>query len=236
MPKNPNAHKPLLTTTSMKLAILLPPSQRKTSGGKGKPIQANPITKELLKEILTYNPHELYSSRHEEAEELNREALKAPTKKAIERYDGVVYKAIAYNTLTNQEYIDKHVKIISPLFGVLDATDAIPNYKFDITKLQAYKKWKEYNTNKIRGYFVIDLLPQSYKKSIEYEQGVAIEFTREKNGKIRKAGHAGKTIKGTYVRWLAENNITREEDLYAFNEDGYAWSGKTFHQNKKNTN
>lgn len=218
----------------MNFVILLPPSQRKTSGGDGKPIQANTITKDLLKEILVYDPHELYSSRHEEADELNKNVLQAPTKPAIKRYDGVVYQALEYKTLTNQSYVDEHVKIISPLFGLLDATSQIPNYKFDITKLQAYKKWKQYNTKRVEDCFVVDLLPQSYKKSIDYEHGVAIEFTREKNGKIRKAGHAGKTIKGRYVRWLAENNITQEKDLYTFSEDGYAWSGKTFHQSEKN--
>jgi cytoplasmic iron level regulating protein YaaA (DUF328/UPF0246 family) len=142
-----------------------------------------------------------------------------------------VYKALDYESLENKVYVDKHVKIISSVFGLLDAQTNIPNYKFRITKLRAYKKWKPYISEKLNGVFVIDLLAGSQQKAVSYEEGVEIDFTRMRNKKVVKAGHAGKTIKGKFVRWLAENNITSVEDMYAFNEDGYEWNGKAFHKN-----
>ena len=214
----------------MQLAILIPPSQAKTTGGDNPPIQPHPITKDLLKEIQQANPDKLYSGRAQEAQELNSNIQQAPTKPAITRYNGVVYKAIDYPTLPNQAYINNHVHISSALFGLIPATKNIPNYKLRITKLRAYKRWHQTNAQQLKNRFCIDLLPQAHKKAVHYEQGIEIEFTREKNGKTIKAGHAGKHIKGRFVRWLAQNNITDPQDIYAFSEDGYAWNGKTFHQ------
>ena len=215
----------------MTLKILLPPSQSKADGGDGQPLtDVHPVTRELLHELMDADPQDVYTSRHEEAQLLNRNALSAPTMPAIKRYTGTVYKALDYESLDNKDWVHEHVHIISPLFGLLHPLDEIPNYKFTIRKLQAYKRWKEHNTKHLQDHYVIDLLSTSYQKSVEYEDGEAIEFTKVRDGKIVKAGHAGKTIKGKYVRWLAENQITDPQDLYGFQEDGYAWNGEAFHK------
>ena len=215
----------------MQLCILLPPSQAKTTGGEHPPLtHPHEITKELLKEIHQANPDKLYSGRKQEAHQLNNNALHAPTRQAIKRYNGVLYKALNYHELTNKHYIQEHVRIVSALFGLIKATKHIPNYKLRITKLRAYKRWHTHNTQQLTSYYVLDLLAQAQRKAVDYPQGTQIEFTKEKNGQTIKAGHAGKHIKGRYVRWLAENNITNPQDIYAFNEDGYSWNGKTFHK------
>ena len=42
------------------------------------------------------------------------------------------------------------------------------------------------------------------------------------------AGHQGKHIKGRFIRWLIEENITAPKDFKDFNEDGYKWTGEIF--------
>ncbi|MFT4249750.1 MAG: peroxide stress protein YaaA [Candidatus Woesearchaeota archaeon] len=214
----------------MNWIVLIPPSEGKQEGGSNAAIQAHTITQQLLKEIHQQNPKKLYSSRVEEAEELNKQVLTAKTLPAIQRYTGVLYKALDYSTLNNKEYFNKYVRIPSALFGLIQANKNIPNYKLPITKLQAAKKWKEENSKQLTEAFVIDLLPQAHKKSVSYKSGVEIEFTQEKNGKTVRAGHEGKRIKGLFIRWLAENNIKKEQDIYAFSEEGYSWNGKSFHK------
>lgn len=215
----------------MKLVVLLPPSQTKADDGTGEALaDIHPVTRELLHELVDADPNDVYTARHEEAALLNKNALSAPTMPAIERYTGTVYKALDYDSLENKRWVDEHVRIISPLFGLLEARDEIPNYKFTIRKLQAYKRWKPHNTKELRDCYVVDLLSRSYQKSVEYAHGEEITFTRTKNGKTVKAGHAGKTIKGKYVRWLAHNDITDPKDLHEFSADGYRWNGESFHQ------
>ena len=55
-----------------------------------------------------------------------------PTLKAIQRYTGVAFEAISYDSLdkSSQNYIDQNILIFSNLFGVLNANQYIPNYKF----------------------------------------------------------------------------------------------------------
>lgn len=214
-----------------KLVILIPPSEGKQSGGKGKPLgKIHAVTRELLYLIEKSNPDKLYSGRKEEAIEMNAKAESSPTMKAIERYTGVVYDALDYASLDNQKYIDEHVLIVSALFGLVKPTDMIPDYKLSINKLRAWKLWKPANARKLQGCFAIDLLPQAHKRAVEYKDGVEIEFTRMRRGKVVKSGHEGKHIKGRYIRWLAEQNITNPEDIYSFSEDGYKWNGKAFHK------
>ncbi len=215
----------------MKLIVLLPPSEGKTDGGTGKPFsELHPVTLELLGRIAKSDPEKLYSARKQEAEKLNAAVQKAPTMPAIERYSGVVYDALSYETLENKKWIEEHVRIVSGLFGLVTPKQLIPNYKLPITKLSAAKLWLPHQH--LKDYFVIDLLPKAHKKAVSYDEGVEIEFTRMRNGKTVSAGHAGKTIKGKFVRWMAEHNISEVDDMYAFAEDGYSWNGKSFHKNK----
>ncbi len=186
--------------------ILIPPSEGKQTGGEEHSITLHPIVTEL-------NPTQ----------------SNTPCLPAIKRYTGVLYKALDYNTIKHKKYIDEHVRILSGLFGMITPKTPIPYYKYPITT-KAAKKWNEENSKQLTEAFVIDLLPQAHKKSVEYTTGVEIEFTHTKNGKTIRSGHAGKHIKGRYLRWLAQQHITEEKDIYAFREDGYVWNGKTFHK------
>lgn len=216
----------------MTFVVLLPPSEGKTVGGDKKPLSdIHPVTQTLLDEIKTKDPEKLYSARKQEAAKLNANVKSAPSMPAIKRYSGVVYKALDYDSLTNKKWVDTHVRIISGLFGLITPQTLLPNYKLPITKLSAAKKWHDSITSALKKSFVIDLLPKAHKKAVSYENGVKIAFTLMRNGKTVSAGHAGKTIKGMFVRWMAKQNITDVDDIYAFSADGYAWNGKAFHKN-----
>ena len=213
----------------MKLVVLLPPSEGKASGGSENPLsELHPVTQELLGRLIGQDPQKIYSSRHNEAAQLNAQVRTAPTMPAIKRYTGVVYDALDYDTLEHKEWIDEHVLIVSGLFGLLTPQQRIPNYKFPITLLSAAKLWKPHQH--LTECFVVDLLPKTHKKAVTYDSGVEIDFTRTKNGKIVSAGHHGKHIKGRFVRWLAEHNVTTQEEIYQFTEDGYRWTGASFHK------
>ena len=60
---------------------------------------------------------------------------------AIERYTGVVYEHINWETLSKEsrDYMDKHVRIFSGFFGILTPLTMIPNYKLKMETLRSEK-------------------------------------------------------------------------------------------------
>ena len=94
-------------------------------------------------EVLSLYNNFLKSAKQEELEKLfgtkkvdviekyRRDIFKSPLLKAIQRYEGVAYDYLDYKNLTNneQKYIDENVLIFSNLFGVIKASDEIPDYK-----------------------------------------------------------------------------------------------------------
>ena len=126
------------------MKILLAPAETKSQGGKLPPLSQ---TKNLFfysdEVINAYEEYLKNSSLEElsvwfglknqqECKRYKESILPKPTKKAIERYTGVAFEAIDYPNLDpkSQQFIDENVMIYSNLFGVVRASDSIPEYKF----------------------------------------------------------------------------------------------------------
>jgi cytoplasmic iron level regulating protein YaaA (DUF328/UPF0246 family) len=216
----------------METIILIPPSEGKADGGHNKPLKSvSGIAADLIEAIKEADPIKLYGLKKtalEKAITVNKEVLTSKTMPAIERYTGVVYDAIDYQTLKNKSDFDKKVLIVSGLFGLVSPSDLIPNYRLKIDKLKAAKLWVNSNSEQLKNKFVIDLLPQAHKKAVKYDHGIEVEFVLKKAGKKMPAGHQGKHIKGRFVRWLIENNITDPKHFKDFMEEGYKWTGEYF--------
>jgi len=123
------------------MKILLAPAETKNQGGVAKPYcKENFFLEELFdKRDEIFNEYEslLENSSVEELskwfglkklDEVQRykESLKnKPTMKAIQRYNGVAFDAIEYETLNadEQKYIDENVLLFSNLFGPIKADD-----------------------------------------------------------------------------------------------------------------
>lgn len=216
--------------------ILIPPSEGKTLSGTGKPLtKLDDNVKLIYDRLISYRGDlsQLYGVEGkalEAARLANAQLLKAPTLSAIERYSGVVYDGIDYPTLSPnaQRFFDAHVRIISALFGLVSPQDPIPDYKLKIEKLDAAPHWKGIITNKLKGCFVIDLLPQAHRKAVSWERGVSVDFIIVKNGRSVPAGHQGKIIKGKFIRWLCENEVIDPKDFLGFQEDGFRFDGTDF--------
>lgn len=215
------------------IVILIPESEGKTLGGEFKSQTYSSITKELVAEINNYpGDYEkllgVKGKKLEESISVNKEILSSKTLQAIDRFSGVVYDGISYETLSEKDYFNEKVMIATSMFGLVKPTDKIPNYKLKIDKLGSWKKWLDHNSKIIENKFVIDLLPKTHQKSVSYENGMFIDFIIEKDGKRKPAGHAGKLIKGKFVRFLCENKIKSLKEIAKFNEDGFSFDGTNF--------
>lgn len=219
-----------------KLLILIPPSEGKVAGGTGKPLgRFDPQVQPIYDRLMAYRGDlsQLYGVKGkalEAARQANTPVLKAPTLPAVERYSGVVYDGIDYPTLSPnaRRFFDAHVRIVSALFGLLSPKDQIPDYKLKIEKLDAASYWKPIITKKLKGSFVMDLLPRAHQKAVSYEDGVNVDFMFIKNGRSVPIGHHGKLIKGKFVRWLCEHSVIDSKDFSGFKMDGFRFDGNNF--------
>jgi len=177
----------------------------------------------------------IYGTSQEKSEifhRQNQDIFKSRCAKAIERYTGVVYEHIDWNSLNkpSQNYMDKHVRIFSGLFGLLTPSTLIPNYKLKMNVLSLQYHWSPILTRDLgKEKLIFDLLPQVHRKAYKPSKNVIrVDFSVLNKGKKTAAGHFGKAVKGKFIRFLAKNNIQNISDFKGFEYDGFHWDNDHF--------
>jgi len=197
--------------------------------------------KEILILLKSLNENKIvstYGTNLEKAKDLHKINLKVFDNKcsmAIERYTGVVFSNLDWKSLDNNEkaYLNKNLRIFSGMFGLLKPNDLIPNYKLKMNVLALTNFWKIHISNQLnKEDLILDLLPAVHRKALNLKQNVfKINFLINKDGKLIQSAHAGKVVKGKFIRFLAQHNIQDFEELKKFNFDGYKWNGDFFLKN-----
>jgi len=142
------------------------------------------------------------------------------TLKAIQKYDGVAYDYLSYNSLStsSKEFIDENLIIFSNLFGPLLAKDKIPYYRlaqgakiddFDIAKFYKQNFSKELDEF-LKDEFIIDLRAKHYEKfyTIKKEH-ITCKFL--KNGKV--VSHWAKAYRGLILKELSIYKPQNEDEF-----------------------
>ena len=226
------------------MIILAPPSEGKSSKNtvNEKFIETNYIFKDRVEKILSILNKldekkivSTYSTTLDKARVLHKNNLNIfdqGCSKAIERYTGVVFKNIDWDSLDliSKNYLNENLRIVSGLFGILKPDSLIPNYKLKMNVLSLTDFWKNDISNQLKNEeLILDLLPATHRKALNTENNiVSINFVINKNGKLVQSAHSGKVVKGKFIRFLAQNNV---QDIYGvknFEYDGYKWNGQIF--------
>ena len=165
----------------------------------------------------------------------NEDIFKSRCAHAIERYTGVVYQHLDWNTLSEEgkKYMEDNVLIFSGLFGMTTPLTLIPDYKLKMNVLSLQYHWTPVLTEALKDEdLIFDLLPQVYRKAYNPNSNtIQIEFKVEGKGNTRAAGHYGKAVKGKFIRFLSENQISNMKDFKDFEYDGFKWNGDYFVKN-----
>lgn len=149
------------------------------------------------------------------------------TMKAIERYDGVAYDYLDYQTLGEDAkgYLDQKVIVFSNLFGPIGAGDRIPDYKVKqgslIGSLAAEKHYKHYFSDVLESYIaeseILDLRAGFYDKFyVPMNRTITMKFLKE--GKV--VSHWAKAYRGRVLREMALHNVTSMEKLIKLEIEG----------------
>lgn len=235
--------------------ILLPPSEGKLAGGEKKYITVkkqnsfNFLEKGrdyLLQKLLEFisnadnkNLEKLFSVKTNlnQIIDLLQDFDQKVTLPAIERYSGVMFNAINYQTLDQKQKknANEAILFIDGLFGLLKSGDLIPNYKLSISakfsniKIDNY--WKNILKKTLETEFqdkvILDILPQAHRKATDIQNNniYLINFFEIKNGKAKNAGHISKKLKGEFIRYILSFDEINLEILYNFSHSqGYKYS------------
>ncbi|WLP91162.1 peroxide stress protein YaaA [Gordonia sp. NB41Y] len=221
--------------------VILPPSETKSDGGPGSPLDLdalsfgdlNPIRKTLGDALVTLAADLDASQKalglgRTQLDEVDRNAdlWLSPTRPAIERYTGVLYDALDHASLTKagKAKATERLAIGSALFGVVRAADPIPAYRLSGgSKLPGFgtltSVWKRELSATLDAVddFVVDLRSGIYQQLGPVSGAVtATVVTEAADGSRKVVSHFNKHYKGLMARELVRTRRTvRDVDALA---------------------
>lgn len=216
------------------MKTLLAPSETKVNGGTENFVlesllfkDLTPTRKILLHQyinILQKNNFDELSKmfglkKEEDIHYHTKDIVHELTLKAIQRYTGVAFDHLGYDTLDNkeQEYIDNNVILCSNLFGFLRADDLIPEYRLkqgasvgDLKPEKLYKEQSHLMESYLEGEDILDLRAGFYDKFYKPKKDyTTLKFI--KNGKV--VSHWAKAYRGIVLREIAKANVNSIEEF-----------------------
>ncbi len=219
------------------LKILFSPSEGKKNGGDEKAkelLGSNSARENILNEYNT-----IVNSGDEEKiiklfgiKKINdckpyiNDIFNSPLMSAIERYQGVAYEYLEFNTLDNKakEYLKANTIIFSNLYGPLLGGDTIANYKVkqgnDIGGIAPDKFYKDRFSYQLDLYLksdeILDLRAGYYDKFYKASRPhTTLKFL--KGGK--SVSHWAKAYRGLVLRELAKHEVNSIEECISLEID-----------------
>ena len=164
-------------------------------------------------------------------------------KQAVFMFGGDTYVGLDADTLTKDDlkYAQKHLNILSGLYGVLRPLDLIQPYRLEMgSRLSTqrgrdlYDFWGSRLTdacNEVTASHenrtVVSLASNEYIKAIQPQSlagpFVTCHFKEIREGVPRTIGLVAKKARGRMARFMVQNRVESEDDLKGFGEDGYAF-------------
>ena len=165
-------------------------------------------------------------------------------RQAIFAFKGDVYTGLSAYSLKKSDinFLDKHVRILSGLYGILKLLDLMSPYRLEMgTKLETsegkdlYEFWGQEITNSInesisshKSKYILNLASVEYFSSVKKDllngEVISPVFKDYKNGKYKIISFFAKKARGSMTRYLVENRIDSPKDISGFDYDGYKYS------------
>lgn len=162
-------------------------------------------------------------------------------KPAIQAFQGDVYTGLAANTFSDDDnrFAQKHLRILSGLYGLLRPLDLIQAYRLEMgTKLpngagnDLYAYWKPTLTHALNNAIeesgsnvLVNLASNEYFKAIDTKKlsarVITPVFKDEKNGSFKIISFYAKKARGLMSAWIIQQHINDPDHLTAFDVVGY---------------
>ena len=220
------------------MLILLPPSETKRPGGVGISIDKlaiiwaalDPARDQLISALSLLCQDQdaaikaLGLGKQSASDiELNLNLMSAPTMLAIQRYTGVLYGALGYDSLSEagKSRVSEKLFIQSALFGLLPATEQIPNYRFSASSkvpgVSLKKLWHEAHQAvwpRLVGP-ILDMRSTAYVELNPVPESNESYFVEVFDHSGKALNHFNKKAKGLFVRAALENGLESSSEIPA---------------------
>lgn len=161
---------------------------------------------------------------------------------AVYAFNGDVYRGLDAYTIPEDkiETLQKTVRILSGLYGVLKPSDLIQPYRLEMgTKLPVgvkknlYEFWKKDITKALNeeledDELFLNLASNEYFKAVDTKSlkvpVVTANFKDFKNGEYKMISFFAKAARGMMARYVVDTNAKTIDDLKGFNYEGYSFS------------
>lgn len=216
---------------------------------------------ELIKDLKSLNPQEvsllmslsdkLGALNYERFQEWETPFTKSNSKQAILAFKGDVYQGLDAESLSETELIwaQKHVRILSGLYGILKPMDLMQPYRLEMGTKFATKRgqnlydfWNSIITEELNKQFssdntnLLNLASNEYFKSINVSElkanVISPVFMDKKNGKYKIISFFAKKARGLMTRYVIKNRIEDITDIQNFEDGGYCFNEAMSEDNK----
>lgn len=156
---------------------------------------------------------------------------------AVLSYEGIAYQYMAPAVFeeTHLNYVQEHLRILSAFYGVVKPMDGVTPYRLEMQAKASvgvhkdlYDFWADSLYKEVRDGdgMIINLASKEYSKCIEKyltpeDIYITCVFGEISNGKVVQKGTYAKMARGEMVRFMAENNVSKAEELKAFDRLNY---------------
>ena len=162
-------------------------------------------------------------------------------KQALLAFKGDVYTGINADSFNSRDlkFAQKHLRILSGLYGVLKPLDLIQAYRLEMgSKFKnrkgkdLYEFWESKLTDQInqdlkasKNKYLINLASNEYFKSLQADainaEIIVPVFKDYKNGKYKIISFYAKKARGLMSAYIIKNRLKNPEDIKVFDVDGY---------------
>lgn len=218
-----------------------------------------PESQKLIKELRRYSPEKLSGlmgisdklaafnvARYRD---FHLPFTAANAKQALMAFKGDVYEGIDVESYSKADFTfaQKHVRILSGLYGLLRPLDLIQPYRLEMgirlpnpRGKDIYSFWGERITLAInealaaqKDKLLINLASEEYFKAIKPAalkgEVLHIVFKEHHKGNLKIIAIFAKKARGRMASFMVKNRITKAEGLKDFCEDGYGFEAKLSH-------
>jgi len=181
-----------------------------------------------------------------------RNISKENAQRAIFMFNGHVYKRLNSKSLNEDdlEFAQKHLNILSGLYGILRPLDLIQPYRLEMgtpLKTERGNNLYEFWNNKINKNInaalqdqenptLINLASREYFKAIKPNsvKGNIITpiFKEKKNNEYKTIAVYAKKARGAMTRFIIKEKINNPEALKTFEEEGYIFNEELSYKNE----
>ena len=161
---------------------------------------------------------------------------------AILSYDGIQYTYMAPTVFEDGhfDFVQEHLRILSGFYGVVKPMDGVVPYRLEMQAKvdiggggSLYDFWGDslYREVMDESRILINLASKEYSKCIEKhlkpgDRYITCIFGELVNEKIVQKGVYVKMARGEMIRYMAEINVKRPEQIRDFNIGGYEFDEK----------